>query len=801
MFLLTALVGASAACLEVDDHEPGHDHPPDAHQSGAHTHASALSILPTDNLVSAVTSGSWSSAATWSTGAVPTPGQNVVIPPGKTVTMNTAMPATSAPLRSVRVDGTLRFALAAKTRLIVDTIVVGTGGELRVGDSATAPIGPNARAEIIFAGGDLPIASDPELLGRGLLSLGAVKIFGAAKTAFLPLAAGTGMSAARDKLFLEAAPSGWRVGDRVLVTGANYVRQPRSQQTSASYQTQDETRTIVGITGSEITLDQPLTAGFHDRVHPGMPILAANLTRNVELSTTAANVDVLHRRGHVMFMSVPAEVHGAAFTNLGRTSKNDPVTAVVPPAAGATANMKGRYPIHIHEIGPTANAAVIEGSVVVGSPGWGVVLHSSNGTIQDNITYDVFASHFVTEAGDERGSFHRNLAVKSIGDFDRGLKKLFSTIDTDGTKIQDDGQKGHGFWFLARNISVRDNYAVSHPEECFVYFHRSVAPKFIPTRDLITPFRDAIRAKVDTYLGSEVPRPEVELRYSDAPIVDSQHNTAVACEAALEVVKANNEQDHDVRNMFVGWRGYNVVKGIVLQYTGRYTFRDTTLYAQANDVTDYTAGIVQSVSVLDTAYVRFHVSGWTKPVVLTQKFSGDWSTPAMLYVGGTVRLPGAAADVPFDVVSTTTSARRHVWIEGADGKYSVPWYAPTIHKTAAYSPAMELTSAYLPPAPTFASVPKLAVKGIPPAAWSGVQLELSGTRTDSAGAIAGDPSMNVPGYFSVWRGGSLRALVASGAVYQEGGKEYLDLPEHVVDRTTGHLRSFKVKVELAPYVP
>ena len=98
----------------------------------------------------------WSAAATWKGGKLPTAGANVQIPKGKTVTLDQAL---SVSLRTVRVDGTLKFAPDRDTSLLLDTMVVMPGGELIVGTDK-APIARDKRARIIFADGQHNITKE-----------------------------------------------------------------------------------------------------------------------------------------------------------------------------------------------------------------------------------------------------------------------------------------------------------------------------------------------------------------------------------------------------------------------------------------------------------------------------------------------------------------------------------------------------------------------------------------------------------------------------------------------------------------
>jgi len=741
----------------------------------------SLAILPEDQQITAVRDGDWHKAGTWDLGRVPQPGDNVVIPGDTKVTWASREPvsAESDPIRSIRIDGELYFVPWWKARLVVDTIVVNDEGALRVGK----PDRPVARwhwVEIIFRGDPLDPVQDPNLKGRGLVSHGTVEIFGETRTPYVELGPGPdAISADGLTVTLAEAPTHWRPGQELLVTGNRRTDKVHgTQYTLDNYTTRDEVRSVTAINGEVVTLDQPLTPGFHERDLPGMPILVGNLSRNVILRTAEEDVDNIAERAHAMFMSRPNVIlDGVAFLGMGRSNKDEPLTQMPQDDGGtADANMKGRYPVHFHQIGQeTERAAVIRNSVIRDSPGWGISLHSSHGVIEDNITFEIFASHIVAEDGDERGSVRRNLAVKSVGDT-RGIKR-HETTDPDGTTFQDDGQRGHGYWFLSRNLAVEDNFAFSHGDEGFVYFHRHSDRISVPREYLLTEHRDL--------LGENVSR-------DDVPIVVSNRNVAVGCSKALHVIKANNNQGHDIRNMFVGWRAYHVGTGFEVQYTGEYTFRDFAAYTPGNG-SSYSAAFKHGNKVIDMVHVNFVADGWSRPFTMSETFSGGSDVGNMLFVAGMVREDDEPAQVPFD-------RDLHLWKDKQepDNGGSL-WYVPSVHEQVPYHPDMDLDSDYVMQAPVMDAL-QVAADGTPAADWPRVKLDATGLKTDSAGTAPRDPAYDQTfSYWKYWGGGSLRYIVTDES-YWVAGTRYIDLTDHAADRVNGKVVEFTYPVEVTPYV-
>src|SRR5207237_5422098 len=99
--------------------KPALPHPHDPILQAEHLHMLAL-VRDTDVTHTAVRDGAWSDATTWRDGKLPGEGANVLIPKGKTVTVDHV---SRVALRTVRVDGALHFTADRDTGLLVDTLV------------------------------------------------------------------------------------------------------------------------------------------------------------------------------------------------------------------------------------------------------------------------------------------------------------------------------------------------------------------------------------------------------------------------------------------------------------------------------------------------------------------------------------------------------------------------------------------------------------------------------------------------------------------------------------------------------
>ena len=401
-------------------------------------HMAAMDLAPPQNATHvAAASGDWSSPSTWQAGRIPDEGSRVLIPEGVVLTLDSEL---TSSLKWLRVNGELRFATDRDTELRVDTLVTAPGSRLEIG-TAEQPIPSNVRAQVVFVDlGPLSVENDPMLMGRGAILHGSTRIHGAAKTS--AVTAAIDPQRGDQQIVLDAQPSGWAVGDQLVIAGTS----PDGQG--------DETVRIQSIEGSRILLDAPLNEN-HVTPRDHLKVHVANLTRNVEFSSENKAID---RRGHVMFMHTrDVDVANAAFNDLGRTDKLRRLDSPYFDDEGffveeTGTNTGGRYSVHFHRNGVerSGSPAVVRGSVVAGNPGWGFVNHSSYVDFIDNVAFDVVGAAFSTEAGDETGRFQDNIAIRMHGTGDEPI-----TRQEDG----DFGHAGDGFWLQGPGVVVENNVA------------------------------------------------------------------------------------------------------------------------------------------------------------------------------------------------------------------------------------------------------------------------------------------------------------------------------------------------------
>lgn len=418
--------------------------------SGAISHHAAVMNLVSDANVThtATKTGKWSDPAVWADGSIPGTDANVVV--ARNVKVTIAGDLSGEAISTIRVDGTLKFSRAVDSHLLVETLVVNNSGRLEIG-TAAKPIPAKTNIRITFAdAGKLNPNKDPLRIGRGLIAAGAVSVVGSTTTSHVELRKTA--DRAEKVLYLSETPTRWKKGDSIVVPGLDPLVN------------QDEEFVIESVNETSVTLSGRLRYS-HRPPLSDLRFSVANLSRNVVFESENARVE--SRRGHVMFMhNNSVRVENAAFNGLGRTDKRTPIEDAQFAHDGSLVdgtglNQRGRYAVHFHQGGTTGQAALFRGNAIVDSPGWGLVNHSSKVNVVNNVVYHVGGSSFVTEAGDETGSFKNNIAIRSTGSGDGLMER---------TDQQDFGHRGNGFWFQGSGVEVSDNIATGHANVGFIYF-------------------------------------------------------------------------------------------------------------------------------------------------------------------------------------------------------------------------------------------------------------------------------------------------------------------------------------------
>ena len=495
----------------------------------------------------AVASGDWSDPRVWSNGRIPAAGARVVVSAGVVVEFDSFM---TAAIDTLRIDGTLSFAVDRNTQLKADTIVVYDTGKLHIGTEAN-PIRNGVTASILIAdGGPIDRAWDPYGLSRGVVSGGEVRMFGADVTPYVALAVDP--MAGDTTLRLSSVPVNWKVGDKLVISG--------SDQYAAAFRSEEVT--ILAINGTTVTVDR-LTYNHDAPDGYGFSIYVANKSRNILFQ--AEDASVVNERPHMVFFGNPnVEIENISITGFGRTDKsiniNDPIVinGVLQPGTGT--NPRAKYALHFHHTGvdPLVAPAKVSGSIVVDSPGWGFVNHQSNVIFDSNVALDVKGSAFVTEDGNEIGAFTRNLAMNTLGAASGSINARRS--------LHDFGFNGHGFWMQGPGVEVIGNIASGTRAAAFVYFTASARAQF-----------DAVNLDDPGLAGGRKSVP-----VGAVPFKTFQDNVSGASGGGLEIWfhQLNMTDAKSVVTRFKSWN--TIFNAVAMRYVGQVQFDDAVLVGNLN---------------------------------------------------------------------------------------------------------------------------------------------------------------------------------------------------------------------------
>lgn len=380
-------------------------------------------------------SGPWSATATWEGGKVPGTGARVLVREGHKIVYDLK---SEQVLRAINVAGTLSFAHDKDTRLDVGLIKIQAGDEFSEegfdcdGHLGDAPKPGEARPTLEVGTPSRPIDAKHTALIRLVYAEGTNKEswpaivccmgrmdFHGAPLSHAWIKLGETAKANDTTVTLAEAVTGWRVGDRIIVTA-----------TQRNYKDGDftEERTIKAIEGTKVTLDEPLK---YDHLGSGdYRGEVANLSRNVIVESA----DPKGQRGHTMYHKYSAgSLSYTEFRHLGKEG------------------VLGRYSLHFHLVGDTMRGSTVIGNSIHHSSNRWLTIHGTNYlVVRDNVGYRSLGHGFFMEDGTEvHNVLDRNLAVGA-----RHGKKLPKQV------LPFDANEGAGYWWanslntFTRNVAA-----------------------------------------------------------------------------------------------------------------------------------------------------------------------------------------------------------------------------------------------------------------------------------------------------------------------------------------------------------
>jgi len=417
------------------------------------TDTADLSVVSFDNKTSslrviapvagtAVASGNWSSSATWG-GSLPGPEQDVIIPQGITVSLDT-----STEVGSILVFGILRAA-SVDMELTCDSLEVS-------GPSALLEVGTEvARFQNTFTVTLKGLASEGSpMMGAkvvGSMNGGTLRIHGPDRVNWTQLNATAPKNATSITL---KDPVDWLPGEEIVIASTDYDVH------------QAETRTITSVSPDNKTITfaiglQWMHFGQLQNYHDGTQSYSLDeraevglLTRSIKIQGDAVSENAGFG-GHMMAMKcdcgpTPGQgwIQGVELYRMGQKG------------------LLGRYPWHWHNAGDVSGQ-YIKGSSIHHSYNRVVTVHNSNNAlIQDNVGYDHIGHGYFLEDGSETGnSFIRNLGVLTrlpkSGEEVRAHDRVF-----DGTDPGDSINSGSSANFQL--VKLPATFWISNPSNHFI---------------------------------------------------------------------------------------------------------------------------------------------------------------------------------------------------------------------------------------------------------------------------------------------------------------------------------------------
>jgi len=398
-------------------------------------------------------SGNWSDPATWENHRPPRAGDAVQVRPGHVVTYDVDSDST---IRLIHVAGTRRFARDRSTRLDVGQIRVQRGEFVNDDGFDCDGHATAGHSEASRGGGDVPIleigtaadpvpagltatirltyvpGTDPDVNPSIINCGGRWEVHGAPMNrTWVKL--GRPANAGDDEIRLAEPVTGWKSGDRVIVTGSKPPEYDdgsgRGRDAKKGFGTEE--RIIQRIDGVTLKLDRPLTkvhvAGEDGRCE------VANLSRNVVIES--ADPDGV--RGHTVYhRHSTGGISYAEFRHLGKEGR------------------LGRYPLHFHLLRDSMRGGGVVGASIWDSKNRWMAIHGTDYLlVRDCVGYgSVGHGYFLEDGTEQYNLLDRNIAVQCYA----------------GKRLPDqalpfDQNEGAGFWWAnGRNTLVRNVACENH---------------------------------------------------------------------------------------------------------------------------------------------------------------------------------------------------------------------------------------------------------------------------------------------------------------------------------------------------
>lgn len=389
------------------------------------------------SIVRSSQSGRWSAPATWEGGRLPDTGSKVHIQNGHTVTYDIE---SDDVIRSIHVAGVLTFAHDVDTTLNVGLIYIASGNgfdeaafDLDHAHHGKASHAGHGSVALLVGTQQQPIDADVRALIRlhylpgldekdypAIVCAGERMEFHGAPMSRTWVKLGDTASEGSTEVILAETVTGWRKGDRVVLTG--------SFGNFSGMRPQTEVRRIAAVDGSALRLDRPLE--FMHRGVGEFRAEIANLSRNVVVESA----DPEGVRGHTMYhRDSTGSVSYAEFRHLGKRG------------------VLARYPLHFHLCRDSMRGSSVVGASIWDSDNRWIAVHGTEYLVlRDCVGYKSVGHGYFLEDGTEAYNIlDRNLAIGAT-----------NGQPLPGQTLPFDKNDGAGFWWsnslntFTRNVAA-----------------------------------------------------------------------------------------------------------------------------------------------------------------------------------------------------------------------------------------------------------------------------------------------------------------------------------------------------------
>ncbi len=323
-------------------------------------------------------SGDWSDPSVWKGGELPGSSSRVLIPEGVEIALDYS---NESHLKSIQVNGSLRFSTSENTQLKAENVSIGETGLLEVGREGK-PVEEGVEALLLLASLEFPeaAAEDAEVVPH-LHSEGKFSMAGQPKSTMVPLANVPKMG---DRvLTLERIPENWQEGDLLAIGGG---RVDRDEEYTLEIEFVSGTRVGVRSAGESSAEWSGLKAD-HD-VNSDLRSFVINLSRNAAIASEDPEGDSRNRGASIRFNGSETILSYVGGYGLGVGTGSEMVEVE-----------RTEHPVVIFGDNSGAGNNSLVGLALVDAPETWLETKNSVVHVKDSVAYDQEGGAWLTEFG------------------------------------------------------------------------------------------------------------------------------------------------------------------------------------------------------------------------------------------------------------------------------------------------------------------------------------------------------------------------------------------------------------------